>query len=61
MQLMQEQVQFEMAASNYYSMVEHSMQNERVSGYPKPELYDQHYINKYAFPKGLTSYKKQPK
>lgn len=44
--------------SNYYSMVENSMHNERVSGYPKPELYDQHYINKYAFPKGLSSYKK---
>lgn len=23
-----------------------------------PELYNQHYINKYAFPKGLQSFKK---
>jgi len=29
------------------------MSNERVSGYPQPKLYDQHYINKYAYPKGL--------
>eukprot|EP00352_Strombidinopsis_acuminata_P001746 CAMPEP_0176400194 /NCGR_PEP_ID=MMETSP0126-20121128/47404_1 /TAXON_ID=141414 ORGANISM="Strombidinopsis acuminatum, Strain SPMC142" /NCGR_SAMPLE_ID=MMETSP0126 /ASSEMBLY_ACC=CAM_ASM_000229 /LENGTH=107 /DNA_ID=CAMNT_0017776307 /DNA_START=330 /DNA_END=653 /DNA_ORIENTATION=- len=28
---------------------------ERVSGFPKPELYDQHYINKYSFPKALVS------
>ena len=26
---------------------------ERLSGYPQPQLYDQHYINKYAYPKGL--------
>jgi hypothetical protein len=26
---------------------------ERLSGYPQPHLYDQHYINKYAYPKGL--------
>ena len=26
---------------------------ERESGYPQPHLYDQHYINKYAYPKGL--------
>lgn len=26
---------------------------ERASGYPQPHLYDQHYINKYAYPKGL--------
>ena len=24
-----------------------------------PELYNQHYINKYSFPKGLTACKKQ--
>ena len=29
------------------------MSDERVSGYPQPQLYDQHYINKYAYPKGL--------
>lgn len=44
-----------MAAENYYSLVENSDKNERVSGYPKPELYNQHYINKYAFPKGLIA------
>ena len=26
---------------------------ERMSGYPNPKLYDQFYINKYSFPKGL--------
>ncbi len=31
---------------------------ERQSGYPKPELYNQHYINKYSFPKGLIAMKK---
>ena len=29
------------------------LSDERVSGYPQPQLYDQHYINKYAYPKGL--------
>jgi len=29
--------------------------NERVSGYPNPKLYDQYYINKYSFPKGLQA------
>ncbi len=29
-----------------------------MSGYPKPELYNQHYINKYSFPKGLIAMKK---
>ena len=29
------------------------MSDERISGYPQPQLYDQHYINKYAYPKGL--------
>jgi hypothetical protein len=31
---------------------------ERQSGYPKPELYNQHYINKYSFPKGLVAMRK---
>ena len=31
---------------------------ERLSGYPQPGLYDQYYINKYAYPKGLKSYKR---
>ncbi len=50
-----------MSAENYYSLVENSDKGERVSGYPKPELYDQHYINKYAFPKGLIAQKKLEK
>ena len=29
------------------------MSEERLSGYPQPHLYNQHYINKYAYPKGL--------
>jgi hypothetical protein len=32
--------------------------DEKVSGYPQPQLYDQHYINKYAYPKGLKTYNK---
>ena len=32
--------------------------HERMSGYPKPELYNQHYINKYSFPKGLVAMKR---
>lgn len=39
-------------------MMADSNRNEKLSGYPKPEMYNQHYINKYSFPKGLTSYKK---
>jgi hypothetical protein len=45
----------EMALTNYANMVEQSQSNERVSGYPKPELYNHHCINKYSFPKGLIS------
>jgi len=33
-------------------MVSH-LSEERISGYPKPDLYDQYYINRYAYPKGL--------
>lgn len=29
------------------------MSNEKLSGYPQPHLYNQHYINRYAYPKGL--------
>ena len=32
--------------------------SERLSGYPQPNLYDKYYINKYAYPKGLKSYRK---
>ena len=34
--------------------------SERVSGFPMPELYNQHYINKYSFPKGLSCVRKDP-
>lgn len=33
-------------------------QTERSSGYPQPQLYDQHYINKYSYPKGLKCIRK---
>jgi hypothetical protein len=33
----------------------YQLPDERVSGYPQPELYDQYYINTYAYPKGLKS------
>ena len=39
---------------NYMAMVS-QLSDERVSGYPQPELYDQHYINRYAYPKGLKT------
>lgn len=29
------------------------MCNQRASGFPEPDLYNQHFINKYSFPKGL--------
>ena len=31
---------------------------EQECGYPMPQLYNQHYINKYAFPKGLNVYRR---
>jgi len=34
---------------------------ERVSGFPNPNLYDQFYINKYSFPKGLCAVRKSEK
>jgi len=32
--------------------------SEQEAGYPQPNLYNQHFINKYAFPKALQSYRK---
>lgn len=32
--------------------------SERQTGYPNPHLYDQYYINKYSFPKGLQAIQK---
>ena len=34
---------------------------EKISGLPNPSLYDQYYINKYSFPKGLIAVKKAEK
>ena len=34
---------------------ERQIYNERITGYPNPHLYDQYYINKYSFPKGLST------
>lgn len=42
----------------YIQAVLNSNQNERISGYPKPDLYNQHYINRYSFPKGLQAMRK---
>ena len=36
-----------------------SKMHERMSGYPNPKLYDQFYINKYSFPKGLACVRKE--
>lgn len=32
--------------------------SESELGYPMPEIYNQHYINQYAFPKSLQVYRK---
>lgn len=47
----------EQAAGLYYSQIT-TNSAERVSGFPMPELYNQHYINKYSFPKGLIAQRK---
>jgi hypothetical protein len=39
-------------------MVEINQFSEKTSGYPKPDLYDHYYINKYSYPRGLSTYKK---
>ena len=41
--------------TNGSSIVHDSITNERLTGYPNPKLYDQFYINKYSFPKGLSA------
>ena len=46
------------AADNYFNYVKQNSA-ERMSGFPMPELYNQHYINKYSFPKGLVGSRKQ--
>ena len=37
----------------------HDYSPERVTGLPNPSLYDQFYINKYSFPKGLIAIRKE--
>ena len=54
---MQNNQSLEQAANAYYSHVNQDG-SERVSGFPMPELYNQHYINKYSFPKGLIAQRK---
>jgi len=39
-------------------MMSYQLSQEQATGFPMPELYNQHYINKYAFPKGLASQRK---
>ena len=41
------------------SQVQEGQSSERVSGFPMPELYNQHYINSYSFPKGLIAGRKK--
>lgn len=41
--------------TNGSSIVTDPITNERLTGYPNPKLYDQFYINKYSFPKGLSA------
>ena len=41
--------------SEYMMDLGSQLGDEKVSGYPQPELYDQHYINRYAYPKGLKT------
>ncbi len=42
-----------MSQQQYLAAMVSQLSEERVSGYPKPDLYDQYYINRYAYPKGL--------
>lgn len=44
--------------NNSYGLPMPPSSAERVSGFPMPDLYNQHYINKYSFPKGLISGRK---
>ena len=46
-----------MANQNYMEIMS-QISDERFSGYPQPQKYDQHYINKYAYPKGLKGYRR---
>lgn len=54
---------FDPAASNIMMNMAlvSQMSDERISGYPQPQLYDQHYINKYAYPKGLRACRRSDK
>lgn len=50
--------EFGRANNLFTELSDAKINNERVTGYPNPKLYDQYYINKYSFPKGLcTIYK----
>jgi hypothetical protein len=43
----------QLAAAAYYLTQKDLDTSEKVSGFPKPDLYNQYYINRYAFPRGL--------
>jgi hypothetical protein len=45
----------QLAAAGYYFTQVQQDASEKVSGFPQPDLYNQHYINRYAFPRGLIS------
>ena len=36
------------------------VQDEKISGYPQPKVYDQYYINKYTYPRGLKAGRRDP-
>lgn len=44
-----------MQPQNQSVMMSYQLSQEQATGFPMPELYNQHYINKYAFPKGLAA------
>ena len=45
----------------YQNMLQQmNISDERQTGYPQPKLYDYHYINRYAYPKGLKCGGLQP-
>jgi len=44
-----------LASAGYYFNQVPQDAHEKVSGLPQPELYNQHYINRYAFPRGLQA------
>lgn len=54
-QRMMSQTPIDPYSEMYYQLEGLAISDEKLSGYPQPQLYDQHYINKYAYPKGLKT------